>query len=162
MTIEAQNEEPEQAKAKYKALTKFAVSKEWEGMVKAYEIKASLIMKDIKKEFDTRKKAVVTNTECEKLNDYIVFIEELISALPKEVEGAQVFADELKEQVERGQSHVYAKVEIGFDTPMYTPLDMLKNMFNAHMTVGRKLTEVVSLYEPKREEQRDSHPYEEI
>ena len=86
MTIEAQNEEPEQAKAKYKALTKFAVSKEWEGMVKAYEIKASVIMQEAKKEFDTRKKAVITNTECEKLNDYIVFIEDLISALPKEIE----------------------------------------------------------------------------
>lgn len=72
-----------------------------------------------------------------------------------------MFADELKEQVERGQSHVYGKVEIGFDTPMYTKFDMIKNLFNAHMTVGRKLTEVISLYEPKREEQRDSHPYEE-
>lgn len=161
MTIQEQDTEPEIAKNKYKQLTKFAVSKEWEGMVKAYEIKASVIMQDIKKEFDTRKKAVVTNTECEKLNDYIEFIKKLSDALPKDIEGAVIFAEELKEQIERGQSHVYAKVEIGFDTPMYTKLDMMKNQFNAHMTVGRKLTEVVSLYEPKREEQRDSHPYEE-
>ena len=86
MTIQEQDAEPEIAKNKYKQLTKFAVSKEWEGMVKAYEIKASVIMQDIKKEFDTRKKAVVTNTECEKLNDYIVFIEGLISTLPKDNE----------------------------------------------------------------------------
>lgn len=161
MTIQEQDAEPEIAKNKYKQLTKFAVSKEWEGMVKAYEIKASVIMQDIKKEFDTRKKAVVTNTECEKLNDYIEFIKKLSDALPKDIEGAVIFAEELKEQIERGQSHVYAKVEIGFDTPMYTKLDMMKNQFNAHMTVGHKLTEVVSLYEPKKGEAVSLHPYEE-
>lgn len=160
--IDEQNEEPEIAKNKYKLLSKFAVSKEWEWIVKAYEIQAGILSKEAANEFATRKKAVVTNTECEKLNAYIEFLKKLSDALPKDVEGAQVFADELQIQVERGQSHVYGKVEIGFDTPMYTKFDMMKNLVNAHLTISRKLSEVISLYEPNREERRDSHPYEEI
>ena len=160
-TIEEQNNEPEIAKAKYKALRFFQVSKEWVSLVEAYNMKAIALLGEVKKNIETRKKADISFTELDKLLSYIKFIEQLISLLPTS-EGGEIFKKELQEQIERGLSHVYGKVEVGFDTPMYSKADMIKNEYNAALTIGRKLEEIISQYEPKKEESSSLHPYEEI
>ena len=125
-----------------------------------YKDKAEEKLEEIKKELAERKDKTLVNSELDNLLEYIEFVEELIEKIDDSKWGVKI-KENLKEQVERGYTHAYNKVEIGFDVATFTELDILKNKRNMYLTVDKRIDEVINFYAPKEEENKTLHPYEE-
>lgn len=149
----------EELKKIYKDLVKYSLSDSFKAILDKWNKKGEEILSEIKKEIETRAKLELVKSELDKVVIYKDFLLELIKLLDESA-GAKKFKEELIEQVERCNSHIELKVEVGFDAPIYSLADILKAERGNWINIDKKLQEFISKYAPKDENKVDLDPFE--
>lgn len=150
----------DETKKIYKDLMHYRISENFKEICEEGTKTAVKLLTDIQNELKRRKKIEMEYSELNKLNTYINFYAGILEKVD-DSEGGKKFKEELEKQINNGLSHVYNKVEIGFDTPMFTKLDLMKVLRTVNMTIDKKLDEIINEYTPKKDEETTLHPYEE-
>lgn len=144
----------------YKDLMHYRLSDNFKEICEEGNKAGEKLLEDIQKEFKTRKLPKMEYSEANKLNVYINFYSGVLERVD-DSEGGKKFKEEINKQIQNGLSHLYNKVEIGFDAPMFTKLDLLKVLRTTNLTIDKKLDEIINEFTPKQEEETSNHPYEE-
>ena len=150
----------EETRKKLKSLLHWKASDNFLNIKKKCDAKADKLLEQIKEEFETRKKIEQKKSEADKLGIYIEFVKYLYSLLDKS-EGAEIIKEEFNRQLLNAYTHLWGRVEIGFDVPVFSKLDFLKEERNMNLTVEKRFDEIIKQFDVKEEAQKSLHPYEE-
>ena len=144
----------------FKKLKKYEASKNWKEIVKECKSDWEDLIGLIDKEISTRIEAKVKHSELDKLRIYVSIFREVLSKVDGS-EWGKLFKTHLEEQLKNADTNIYDKVEIGFDSPLYSELDMLKTeMLCKRDYVWDKIDEISTFYD-KVEEKEPITPMQE-
>lgn len=149
----------EERREVYKKLKKYETSKNWKEILKDCESKWEELLEEIRLCIEERKETAVKHSELDKLNLYIEIFTHVIDRI-EDSETGSLFKQHIQEQIDNANTNIYDKVEIGFDSPLYSDLDMLKSHRLIYINVYRKLEEIATYYDKIKEGIDDSNPYE--
>lgn len=154
-------EATEEQKEAFKNVLRWQQTENYKEIVAHYEKEAGSVLKLIQKELADRKEIKLEASELTKLNMYANLVEGLVSKIDRSTEGGKLIGESLDKQVKNSLTHIYGKVEVGFDAPMYTALDIIKETRNFCTTVGFRLDQAVNEFNyEKPQVPKTMHPYE--
>ncbi len=155
-------EATDEQKHQFREVTRWGKSDNFKEIVKEITEQADIRLEEIKKEMKKRKEIKLEASELTKLNMYAALVTELIEKVDRSTEGGELVAQNLEIQVKNSLSHVFGEVKVGFDAPMYTRLDMMKEARNFCLTIEQRLNNAIKDFDySKTEVPQSAHPYEE-
>jgi hypothetical protein len=149
----------DEKKAKYKSLMRWRLSDNCKEIIEESTENAEELLEVIKKEFTKRKKVELTLSEVNKLDGYCKFLTLIIGKID-DSEGGVAMKEIIGEQVARAYTHIYNKVGVGFDVPVFTKMDGLKDERNCHVTIAQRFDEIINEFSNEKDVKDSLNPYE--
>lgn len=159
---DASSQVTEEQKQAFKEVKRYQQTENYEAIISEYEAKAPEILKAIQKELKNREEIKCEVSELQKLNLYVTMTEGMVAKIDRSTEGGRLLAEEFERQIQNALTHIYGDVRVGFDAPMYTKLDLIKEGRNFATTIRRRLEEAVATFDVSRPAPvQAAHPYDE-
>lgn len=153
--------ETQERKEKYKKLQHFLNSKEFDKITKYFENKWKEIETQIIESIKTRKEAKVVKSELDKNYQFYNFQNELIEQL-WESEWEKILKEDLKSNSENTFTHCLNKIEELYDAPVYSELDLLKQLRIDYIMVWERFRRMSAFYLDTKDIEDNANPYEEV
>lgn len=153
--------EIQEKKEKYKKLQHFINSESFTEITKYFENKWKEIENKIIEIIKNRKEAKVLKSELDKNYQFYNFQIELIEKL-WESEWEKILKEDLRENSENTFTHCLNKIEELYDAPVYSELDLLKQLRIDYIMVWERFRRMSAFYLHTKEIEDNSNPYEEV
>lgn len=150
----------QERKDKYKKLQHYLQSDAFEKICEHFESKWKEIEKEIIKEIKERQETKVLKSELDKNHQFYNFQRELIEQL-WDSEWELILKKDLEDNSENTFTHCLNKIEELYDAPVYSNLDLLKQLRIDYIMVWERLRRMSAFYLDTKEIEDNSNPYEE-
>lgn len=152
--------EKDQRKEKYKKLSHFLQTKDFEKICKHFEKKWEALTKKVTDLIQNRNECKAEKSELDKNYQFYNFQKELAEKL-WDSEAEQVLKKDLLDNAENTYTHCLNKIEELYDAPVYTQLDLLKQLRIDYLMVWERLRRMTEFYLDTKEIMDNANPYEE-
>lgn len=154
-------EATDEQKQQYKEVLRWGQSENFKEIVKNVSAQADIRLEEIKKELNKREEIKLEASELNKLNLYTTLVSDLVGMVDRSTDGGELIAQNLESQIHNSLTHIYGQVSVGFDAPMFTRLDMMKEARNFCLTIEARLTNAINDFNYEKSKAPEAlHPYE--
>lgn len=151
--------ELDERKEKFKKINKYIQSKSYEKLCKYFREKWEALTETIRESLLVRQEAKTIKSQLDRDIVFKNFLSEVKEQFWNS-EWEEVLKNDFQESINNVETHIFNKIEELYDAPVYTEIDILKQIRIDYLCIDQRIERILASYADRKEEKQSLHPYE--